>query len=523
MKLLALAVSSLVLAVAMPAFAQDDTRTKTDRKSGDGLPAATPAAETDPTPAVTEHDIVLGGKTISYRATAGYLVLRNEKGEPRANMFYVAYTKLGVKDPAQRPLTFSFNGGPGASSVWLHMGGLGPKRVNMGPRGEAVPPPASWSTNEWSWLDETDLVFVDPMSTGFTRPAKGAEAKPFHGFTGDLESLADFIQLWTTRHARWASPKFLVGESYGTTRVAALTERLQQKYDYYLNGVMLVSSILNFQTARFAPGNDNPYPLFLPTYTATAWYHQRLNGAWAQELGAALKRAETFASRDYTLALMEGDALAPEEFDRIARELAELTGLSVEFVKRRNLRVSIGQFMRELRRDEGIVVGRLDSSVAGVLDESETDGPGGGGWNFFDPSMEAINGPYANAISDYLRRELKFETDLHYEVLTNVQPWDYTNVQNTYLNVAENLKRAMTRNAFMKVWIANGYYDLATPYYATDWTVRHMNLPRALRGNISQTFYEAGHMMYTHVPSQKKLKEDFAKWIDAVLREQKLR
>jgi carboxypeptidase C (cathepsin A) len=521
MKSLQLLLTTLALSAAVVAArAQDQSNPARDR-AADKPSAATPTpGESDPAPSVTEHAVTIGGKVVRYKATAGYLVLRDAKGSPTANMFYTAYTKLGDIDVAKRPVTFSFNGGPGASSVWLHMGGLGPKRVNMGERGEAVPPPATWSDNPWSWLDETDLVFVDPMSTGFTRPAKGAEAKPFHGFTGDLESLADFIQIWTTRNLRWASPKFLVGESYGTTRVAALTDRLQQKYDMYLNGVMLVSAIMNFQTARFAPGNDLPYPLFLPTYTATAWYHGRLQGDWAKTLADALKRAEIFAARDYTLALMEGDALAPEDFDRIAGELAELTGLSVDFAKRHNLRVSIWRFIRELRRDEGIAVGRLDSSVAGVLDESE-EGPGGG--NSFDPSMEAINGPYANAISDYLRRDLKFETDLHYEVLTNVQPWDYTNVQNTYLNVAENLKRAMTRNAFMKVWIANGYYDLATPYYATDWTVRHMNLPPAVRGNISQTFYEAGHMMYTHVPSQKQLKEDFVRWFDGVLREQKLR
>lgn len=520
MKIFAFALVALVSSAAHPVLAQETSSPKTESK-----PVATGTAavvEREPATVVTEHEVKIGGKTIRYRATAGYLVLKSDKGEPRANMFYVAYTKLGEDDPAKRPLMFSFNGGPGASSVWLHLGGLGPKRVNMGPRGEAVPPPASWSDNEWSWLDETDLVFVDPMSTGFTRPAKGAEAKPFHGFTSDLESLADFIQLWTTRHARWASPRFLVGESYGTTRVAALADRLQQKYDYYLNGVVLVSSILNFQTARFAPGNDVPYPLFLPTYTATAWYHGKLRGEWAQTLGGALRRAEAFAARDYTLALMEGDALAPAEFERVAGELAALTGLPVEFVRRKNLRVSIGQFIRELRRDEGIAVGRLDSSIAGVLDESEGEGGPGGG-NAFDPSMEAINGPYANAISDYLRRDLQFETDLHYEVLTQVGPWDYTNVQNTYLNVAENLKRAMTRNAFMKVWIANGYYDLATPYYATDWTVRHMNLPKAVRGHISQTHYEAGHMMYTHLEAQKQLKADFARWIDAVLREQKLR
>ncbi len=512
---------TLALCTVVAVCAQEQPRERSAEVNS--APVAPVSADKDPVPSVTEHEVTIGGKKIRYQATAGYLVLRNAKGEPTANMFYTAYTKLGATDVAKRPVTFSFNGGPGASSVWLHLGGLGPKRVNMGPRGEAVPPPYSWADNEWSWLDETDLVFVDPMSTGFTRPAAGKDAKPFHGFTGDLESLADFIQLWTTRNLRWPSPKFLVGESYGTTRVAALTDRLQQKYDLYVNGVMLVSSILNFQTARFAPGNDNPYPLFLPTYTATAWYHGKLKGDWAKNLTDALKRAETFAARDYTLALMEGDALAEDEFNRIAADLATLTGLDVEFIKRRNLRVSIGQFIRELRRDEGIVVGRLDSSVAGILDDSEGDTFGGGGGNFFDPSMEAINGPYANAISDYLRRDLKFETDLHYEVLTNVQPWDYTNVQNTYLNVGENLKRAMVRNAFMKVWVANGYYDLATPYYATDWTFRHMHLPKAVRGNVTMTYYEGGHMMYTHVPSQKKLKEDFARWIDTVLKEQKVR
>lgn len=520
MKALKILLPTLALCTAAAVCAQEQPRERADAK-----PSAAQPAEKTPAPSVTEHEVAIGGRKIRYSATAGYLVLRNDKGEATANMFYTAYTKLGENDLARRPVTFSFNGGPGASSVWLHMGGLGPKRVNMGPRGEAVPPPYSWADNEWSWLDETDLVFVDPMSTGFTRAPAGKEAKPFHGFTGDLESLADFIQLWTTRNLRWPSPKFLVGESYGTTRVAALTDRLQQKYDLYLNGVMLVSSILNFQTARFAPGNDNPYPLFLPTYTATAWYHGRLKGDWAVNLADALKRSEQFAARDYTLALMEGDALSEAEFERIASELAALTGLPTDFIKRRNLRVSIGQFIRELRRDEGVIVGRLDSSIAGVLDETEGDspGPGGGGGNFFDPSMEAINGPYASAISDYLRRELKFETDLHYEVLTSVQPWDYTNVQNTYLNVGENLKRAMVRNAFMKVWVASGYYDLATPYYATDWTFRHMNLPKAVRGNVTMTYYEGGHMMYTHVPSQRKLKEDFVRWFDAVLKEQKVR
>ena len=509
----------LLTAVFVTAQADDESKGKADKPS-DKKPTA--AESKEPVLSVTEHEITIGGKLIKYRATTGYLVLKSDKDEPRANIFFIAYTKLGEPDPAKRPLTFSFNGGPGASSVWLHMGALGPKRVIMGERGGAVASPYQWTDNEWSWLDESDLVFVDPVSSGFSRAAKGADVKQFHGFTGDLESLADFIQLWTTRNARWASPKFLVGESYGTTRVAALTDRLQQKYDYYVNGVMLVSSILNFQTARFAAGNDTPYPLFLPTYTATAWYHKKLKGDWAKTLAGALRRAEEFAQKDYTLALMQGDALPPAEVDRIAAELSTLTGLSVDFVKRHNLRPAIFRFIRELRRDEGISVGRLDSSIAGILDEADGDGPGGGG-NVFDPSMEAINGPYANAMSDYVRRDLKFETDLHYEVLTNVNPWSYANVENTYLNVAENLKRAMTKNAFMKVWVANGYYDLATPYFATDWTFRHMNLAPAIRPNVTMTYYEAGHMMYTHIDSLKKLKTDYSAWIDATLKSAKAR
>lgn len=511
MKLLPL-VATLALASALVASAQEEPKTAApERKAPAAAPASTP--EKDPAPSVTEGEVKIGDQVVRYRATAGYLVQRDDKGVAKANLFYVAYTKLGVADAAKRPVMFSFNGGPGAASVWLHLGGLGPKRVVMTDVGGPVSAPYRLEDNASSWLDETDLVFVDPVSSGFSRAAKDQDPKQFHGFTADLESLADFIQVWTTRNNRWLSPKFLVGESYGTTRVSALSERLQQKYDLYVNGVALVSSILNFQTARFAPGNDNPYPLFLPTYTATAWHHGRLKGDWAKTLEGALKRSETFAQKDYVLALMQGDALSAAERERIAKELAELTGLRVDFVKEKNLRVTIGQLIRELRRDEGVVVGRLDSSVAGVLDESG----GEGGGSFFDPSMEAIRGPYAAAMSDYARQTLKFETDQHYGVLVNVQPWSYKNVENTYLDTGVMLKNAMVRNPAMKVWVANGYYDLATPYFATDWTFRHMNLPAAVRGNVSQTYYRAGHMMYTHVDSLQQLKADFAKWIRATL------
>ncbi len=501
----------LCVATAIVLRAEDEPK----EKSADKKPASA-KEDKDPALSVTEHEITIGGKRIKYQATAGYLVLKTEKGEPRANLFFVAYTKLGEHDPARRPLTFSFNGGPGSSSVWLHLGALGPKRVVMTDKGDSLPPPYQWVDNEFSWLDESDLVFIDPVSTGYSRAARDVDAKQFHGFTGDIESVGEFIRLWTTRNQRWASPKFLVGESYGTTRAAGLSDYLQQKYNFYLNGIMLVSSIMNFQTARFAPGNDLPYQLFLPTYTASAWYHGRLKGDLAKDLPKALARAEQFVLKDYNLALMQGDALPAAERSRIAKELAALTGLSEEYVLRQNLRINIFGFVTELRKDENRNVGRLDSRIVGIADNG---GGRGGEGGFFDPSMEAILGGYSAAMNDYARRELKYENDLSYEILTGrVQPWSYANVENEYLNVAETLKRAMTRNTFLKVWVANGYYDLATPYFATDYTVKHMGLDPSVRGNITMTYYEAGHMMYIHAESLKKLKADYATWVEATLK-----
>jgi carboxypeptidase C (cathepsin A) len=499
-------------------IAQTRAQEQPKEKPADKKPEAAAKEEKDPVLSVTEHEITIGGKAIKYRATAGYLVLKTEKGEPRANIFFVAYTKPGENDPAKRPLTFSFNGGPGSSSVWLHLGALGPKRVVMTDKGDSLPPPYKWVDNEWSWLDQTDLVFIDPVSTGYSRAAKDVDPKQFHGFTGDIESVGEFIRLWTTRNQRWASPKFLVGESYGTTRAAGLSDYLQQKHNFYLNGIMLVSSILNFQTARFAPGNDLPYQLFLPTYTASAWYHGRLKGDLAKDLPKTLARAEQFVLKDYALALMQGDALPAAERSRIAKEIVALTGLTEEYVLKQNLRINIFGFVTELMKNENRNIGRLDSRIVGIAD-NDGGGGGRGQGGFFDPSMEAILGGYTTAMNDYARRELKYENDLSYEILTgNVQPWSYTNVQNEYLNVAETLKRAITKNPFLKVWVSNGYYDLATPYFATDYTVKHMGLDPAVRGNVTMTYYEAGHMMYIHMDSLKKLKADYAAWMDATLK-----
>lgn len=470
--------------------------------------------EKEPVLSVTEHNLTIRGKTIRYKATAGMLAMKDPKtAKTKANLFFVAYTKVPNEgeravDAAERPLTFSFNGGPGSASIWLHMGALGPKRVLMTEKGESLPPPYKMGDNEHTWLEETDLVFIDPVSTGYSRAAAGEDAKQFHGYHEDIASVGDFIRLYTTRYQRWSSPKFLVGESYGTTRASGLSDYLQQKYGLYLNGIALVSSIMNFQTARFNVGNDLPYILFLPTYTAGAWYHKKLGGPLAAgSLRSALQAAETFVHEKYTPALMRGDALPVSERAALAKEMAGLIGLPEAFIAQRNLRVDIQTFTQKLLEEQNRSVGRYDCRLTGIRYQPGT------AQSDFDPSYEAVFGAYTACFNDYVRNDLKFETDLPYNALTDeVRPWNYSNVQNEYLNTAELLHRAMSRNVHLKVWIANGYFDLATPYFATDYTVRQMGLDPAVRGNVSQTFYEGGHMMYM-VPSElAKLKADAAKF-----------
>lgn len=476
--------------------------------------------EKEPVLSITEHEITLGGKVIKYQATAGYMAMKDAKNEKtKANLFFIAYTKLGADDDkvelSKRPVTFSFNGGPGSASIWLHMGALGPKRIAMTEKGESLPPPYKMIDNDLCWLDQTDLVFVDPVSTGYSRAASGEDPKQFHGFNEDIASVGDFIRLYTTRYSRWPSPKFLIGESYGTTRASALSDYLQNRYGLYLNGVTLLSSIMNFETAQFTPGNDLPYTLFLPTYAAGAWYHKRLGAPYANaDLPTVLAAAEKFVQEKYAPALMRGDALTAAEKAALAKEEAALIGLPEAFVLQRNLRIDIGTYTVKLLEDQNRSVGRYDSRLTGIRYS-----PGSGTRQEFDPSYEAVFGAYTACFNDYVRRVLKFESDLPYNALTgDVQPWNYNNVQNQYLNTSEMLHHAMSRNTSLKVWIANGHFDLATPYFATDYTVRQMGLDPAVRGNISLTFYEGGHMMYM-VPSElAKLKADAVKFYDTTLR-----
>lgn len=470
-----------------------------------GEPVKEAAVETT---SVTKRTVTIGGERVAYTATAGTLFLKNDKGEPRASIFYMAYTRDGAKSAGARPVTFTFNGGPGSSSVWLHLGTFGPRRVAFADAELPAPAPYGFVDNASSLLDVTDLVFIDPVGTGYSRALGEAKNEDFWGVKEDVQAVGDFIRLWTTRNDRWQSPKFLAGESYGTTRAAALVNHLQNGEGMTFNGVILVSSILNFQTARFDTGNDLPYITFLPTYAATAWYH----GAAAKTgpLEAFVAEARAFAAGEYAQALMKGSKLGAAEKDAVAARLAHYTGLSKEFVLRSNLRVSIQRFTKELLRAKRVTVGRLDSRYTGLDDDAAGETPD------FDPSLAAITGPYTAAMYDYVRTELKVVEDRKYEILSGLGgkwKWGDQGSGGGYVNVAEDLRQAMSRNPHLKVLVANGYYDLATPFFASEYTFDHLGVEPALLGNVTMTYYPAGHMMYVHGPSLERLKVDVATFI----------
>ncbi len=488
-----------------------------------------------PAPVVTDHTITLpGGRVLRYKATAGYLTLRDTsepkdskpkaddeadplKGKPKARVFFVAYTLDPAPDPATRPVTFSFNGGPGSSSIWLHMGALGPRRAALTDQGEAPPPPYKLVDNESTWLDLTDLVFIDPVSTGYSRAAAGEGSNQFHGYREDIASVGEFIRLYLSHNARWSSPKFVVGESYGTTRAAGLSDYLQETHGIYLNGIALVSSVLDFSTLAFDAGNNLPFSLYLPTYTAAAWYHKRLSpDLQSQPLADVLKSSEQFANNEYLLALMHGDALPPDEHAKVAESLARFTGLPAAQLAQQNLRETDARFFFDLLKDKNRSIGRYDARYTGIRYE-----PGTQDYDF-DPSYEAVSGAFTSAFNDYVRRELKYESDLPYKTLTDVQPWNFAadpSNPNSYLDVADNLRKAMSRHPYLKVWVCCGYYDLATPYFAAQHVVQQMHLDPAIRGNIALTYYNAGHMLYVQKESREKFRRDFEAFVNSATHE----
>ena len=456
----------------------------------------------------TQHSVTIDGQAINYTARAGTIVMKDEEGTAKASFFFVSYTRDGA-DPARRPITFTFNGGPGSSSVWLHMGAFGPKRVAYrDDEGHAATPPYRTVDNEDSLLDVTDLVFIDPVTTGFSRAIPFKEAGPFHGVEADVESVGEFIRLWTTRYGRWASPKFLAGESYGTTRAAGLSGWLQRQ-GVYPNGIVLISSILNFETASFDSGNDLAYELFLPSYTAIAWYHKRLPAdLQGGSLENAVRESETFALGDYSHALMQGDAVPDAERRTVVQKVARLTGLLPDYIDRANMRIRIDRFDKELLRDRRRTVGRLDGRFIGIDRDAAGESPE------YDPSYAAIFGEYTAVFNDYIRRDLKYETDIAYEILTDkVRPWSYDRTQNRYVDVAETLRGAMSQNPSLRVFVANGYYDLATPFAATRYTFARMQVDPEIRKNVSMDYFEGGHMMYIDRKAHARLKKDISDFI----------
>lgn len=459
---------------------------------------------------VTRHEVSVNGKILKYTATAGTLPLTSAGGETEAHVFYVAYTADSAVRSGKRPLIFAFNGGPGSSSVWLHLGAAGPKRVEMLDNGSMPPPPYKLTDNTETWLDQADLVFIDPVGTGYSRAVKPDQAGKFHSLKGDIESVGEFIRLYLTRYERWSSPLFLAGESYGTTRAAGLAGHLIER-GIAFNGIILVSTVLNFSTISFTPGNEFPYVLFLPSYTAAAWFHKRLPPDLSRDLPATLREAEEWATGDYLRALSKGDRLSPGERQEIIRRLARYTGLDERYIDNSNLRIEARRFSKELLREQKRTVGRFDSRLLGTDLFAATDLPD------FDPSLASVRPPFTSTFNDYVRNELGYKTDREYNILgEGVGKWDWE-TKNSFVDTSEALRGAFSKNPYMRLFVASGTFDLATPYLGTEFILNHLGLEQAERENITTARYAAGHMIYTDAASRALLKRDIAAFIRASL------
>ena len=464
-------------------------------------------------PVFTTNTVTIAGQRVTYVAETGMLPILKSDGTSRASVFYVAYTRQeksesGIRNSEmeQRPVTFCFNGGPGSSSVWLHLGALGPRRVKMNSDGTLPPPPFGLVDNAYSILDASDLVFIDPVATGFSRPTKDEKSDQFFGDSADLDSVGEFIRLWTTRHERWLSPKYLCGESYGVFRAAGLAEHLRLRYGMYLNGLILVSGVLNFATIWNDSGNDVPYPLYLPAYAAAAQFHNKLPPDLESDLPKALAEARAFARGEYVSALQQGRALPDADHKKIVTELARLTGLKPQVIEDNHLRIDEGVFRKQLLHDQGLILGAYDARITGRDDDPASPSPD------FDPANEAVRGPFSAAINSYVRSELKFEDDLPYEVLAGVQPWNY-GVHNNYANAEEKLASTINQNPYMRILVLGGRCDLVCPIDTVHYALDHMSLAAAYRTNITYAEFDSGHMMYINQPDLKKMQTDLERFL----------
>ena len=457
-------------------------------------------------PVTTTNSVTIAGEPITYAAETGMLPVLKTDGTSRASVFYVAYTRQDTTNATVRPVTFCFNGGPGSAAVWLHLGALGPRRARLNPDGSQPTPPFGLVNNEYSPLSVSDLVFIDPIATGFSRTAKDEKPQDFFGQMEDVFSIGEFVRLWITRHQRWLSPKYLCGESYGVFRAADLAEHLRARYGMDLNGLVLISGVLDFATLDGGTGNDLQYPLDLPAFTAAAHFHHKLPADLQADLDKALAESRTFAHGEYLSALEAGASLPATERTNVLTELARLTGLPPRIIEDNQLRVEPGVFRKQLLHDEGLILGAYDARLTG------RDGDPAAGWPGFDPSSTAITGAISAAMNAYVRGELKFEDDLPYELLAPVQPWNYT-AHNSYPNASDRLASVMSANPYLRVLVCGGRCDLVCPIDTIRHSLNHMPLADAYRKNITYAEFDAGHMMYINQPDLRKLQDEIKKFV----------
>ncbi len=473
---------------------------------------------------ITHGTVVIHGVTIHYTARAGTLILRNALQVPIASVFYVAYWKDGVRNAANRPITFAYNGGPGSSSVWLQMGGIGPRRVMVPSDAKSVPPPPyDISNNPYSILDKSDVVFIDPVGTGYSHPLGKATGKQFWGVDQDVHSMGEFIIDYVSKFDRWNSPKFLLGESYGTFRTAALINYLQNQ-GMQFNGVILLSSVLNFEASSFQPGNDLPYILFLPSYAAIAWYHHALSPE-PKNLATFLGRVEKFAVYDYSTALLQGDSLGANQEDKIAEKLSEYTGLSQSYWRKADLRVNADEFETALLSRQDLVTGRLDAryvnyAVNPLLPFRE-----------YPVMASAIDGAFTSAVNYYLRNDLHYISSRPYLIINGDvgRHWDWKHkspfrsfgARPGFTDVVPDLRRAMITNPHLQLMVNAGYFDLGTPYFATQYTINELKLPPRLQEHVHMYHYYVGHMLYLNTPSLAALHHNLDGFIDISVRQKR--
>lgn len=458
-----------------------------------------------PAPVVKKGEVTIAGEKVAYQVTTSKTVLKNDEGEPTASIFSTSYVRTDSASEKPRPVMFAFNGGPGSSSVWLHLGILGPKRVDMNGDGTIFPkPPVTVIDNEFSLLDKTDLVFIDPVSTGYSRAEGETEDSDFHGIESDIDSVGEFIRIWVTKNKRWASPKYLCGESYGGIRAAGLSEHLQSRYGMTLNGTILLSAILDYRTILPAEGSHLSYQVFLPAFATTALHHGKIQG----ERKDIMRKARSFAYGGYTAALLKGTELPSGEHAEVAARLSELTGVADSIWIANDLRLSPTQFRAELLRSEGKVIGRFDSRVAWATADQASD------YASHDPSFSLALQAFSTAMLGYLGNDLGWNDEEHYEILTSVSPWDY-GAANRIVNLSSRLSSAMRENPALRVLVMGAYTDLATPPENIEYSIRQsLDLTPENRKNFTFTYYDAGHMFYLNPPDLSQAREDLVRFLN---------